>query len=234
MDRLQFENWLKQNYPQVTPKQIAQFETYRELIVTWNQAVNLMSRADGLDLYEKHFVDSLLFPLPEDGKHRVYIDLGTGAGFPGIPLKIMYPDYTFYLLEATGKRADFLRRVINGLELMKIEIVNDRAEAYASFSRETFDGLVARAVSPLNILLELAAPLVKPNGLIYAYKGDRADVELVEASFAMRVLSLKLVEHQLATLPLLGHNRHRLVFEKTAPTIARYPRPYSEIKRKPL
>ncbi len=234
MDRAQFETWLKQNYPHVTNRQIEQFEAYRQLIVTWNQAVNLMSRADGLDLYEKHFVDSLLFPLPNDDHHRAYLDLGTGAGFPGIPLKIMYPDYTFYLLEATGKRADFLRRVIVSLDLMKIEIVNDRAEDYASFSRETFDGIVARAVSPLNILLELAAPLVKPGGLIYAYKGDRADIELVEASFAMRVLSLKLVEHQLATLPYLGHSRHRLVFEKTAPTLARYPRPYSEIKRKPL
>ncbi|HOJ44530.1 MAG TPA: 16S rRNA (guanine(527)-N(7))-methyltransferase RsmG [Bacilli bacterium] len=234
MDKTQFELWLKQNYPTVTDGQLAQFEQYKSLLETWNKSINLMSRADGLDIYEKHFVDSLLFPLEEARQRGSLIDLGTGAGFPGIPLKIMYPDLTLYLLEPTSKRTHFLERVVTALGFTKTQVINERAEIYASFSREMFDILTARAVAPLNMLLELGAPLVKLGGLLLAYKGREAEQEAIDASFAAKVLALQLNGHQIAALPHLGHQRHLLVYEKSAKTALKYPRPFPEIKRKPL
>lgn len=234
MDRAQFEQWLVTNYPQITSKQLDQFEQYRQLLETWNKSINLMSRADGLDIYEKHFIDSLLFPLEENRQRGSLIDLGTGAGFPGIPLKIIYPELTLYLLEPTAKRANFLERVINTLGLTKSNVINERAENYVTFSREMFDVLTARAVAPLNMLLELGAPLVKPGGLLLAYKGSAADQEAIDASFAAKVLSLQLVKHHITVLPNVLHQRHLLVYEKSSATANKYPRPFPEIKRKPL
>ncbi|HAK05249.1 MAG TPA: 16S rRNA (guanine(527)-N(7))-methyltransferase RsmG [Firmicutes bacterium] len=234
MDRLQFENWIKSQFEKVSDEQLANFDLYYHLLTAKNNDINLLSRATGLDIYEKHFSDSLLFSLPESLRGKTIIDLGSGAGFPGIPLKIMYPDNYIYLLEPTRKRADFLKVVIAKLDLKKIEVINERAEDFVASSREMFDGLVARAVAPLNILLELASPLVKVGGLVLAYKGERADQELIEADMALKVLNLK-VTHQLTShLPTLQHTRNLLIFEKEAPTPIRYPRLYAAIKIRPL
>ncbi len=234
MNQHEFAVWLVGAYPSASPHQIAQFEQYRQLIEKWNEAINLVSRADGLDLYEKHFTDSLLFALPPKASHGVVLDLGSGAGFPGIPLKIMHPELTIYLLEPTKKRSKFLERVVSDLLLSRVTIVNERAEVYAASYRETFDLVLARAVAPLNILLELAAPLVKPQGYIMAYKGVQAASELATTATAQRVLDLTLAEHRTTLLPHAGHERHLLVFRKEAATARRYPRSYADIKHKPL
>ena len=234
MDRNQFAAWLIRLYPDVTPDQLERFEQFRHLIEERNEEINLVSRAENIDLYEKHFADSLLFPSLDGAKGALWIDLGAGAGFPGFPLKIIRPDITLYMLEPTRKRAKFLSECVEKLNLTKTTIVAERAEIYANEAREMFDILVARAVAPLNILLELAAPLLKVGGFLYAFKGNHADKELIEASTAIAQLGLREAGHQQSSLPELGHIRHLLVFEKVAATPLVYPRAYASIKHQPL
>jgi len=234
MDRTAFEEWVRHQYPHLQAEQLEQFARYRDLIIAWNDKINLVSRSEATDLYEKHLVDSLLFPTFEGKPGLLWIDLGSGAGFPGIPLKIAYPDITLYMLEPTKKRASFLQECVNQLGLTKTTVVSERAEIYANEAREMFDVLVARAVAPLNMLLELAAPLVRVGGFLYAYKGLQANKELVEADNAVKSLGLREAGHLVASLPLSGHLRHLLVFEKETDTPRRYPRAYAEIKRQPL
>ncbi len=234
MDYLQFEQWLKQQFPFINEMQISKLLTYEQLLISWNEKINLMSRADGLDILEKHFVDSLLFALPYEFQTCSLLDLGSGAGFPGIPLKILYPELTVYLLEPTKKRANFLELVTKTLELNKVNVISERAEDYVMTTRDMFDLVVARAVAPLNILLEISVPLLKVSGSLMAFKGAHADQEIIDANVAIEELNVKLVNHQRTILPILGHERHLLTFQKKMLTSNRYPRPYAEIKRKPL
>jgi len=209
----------------------AQFETYLNRLVQVNKVMNLTAITDPQEVYEKHFLDSaLIAPLIKQG--ATLADVGSGAGFPGVPLAIMRDDLKVSLIEPTAKRCQFLSELISELKLNQVYVINDRAENLPC-ARETYDVVTARAVAPLSILLELCVPLVKEGGLMIAMKGQKGLEELEEAKNAMKALHLSLVDAQTVSLPSAG-DRVNLIFRKDQKTEAKYPRAYAQIKKKPL
>ncbi|MBQ2685274.1 MAG: 16S rRNA (guanine(527)-N(7))-methyltransferase RsmG [Erysipelotrichaceae bacterium] len=219
------------NNLEVTNRQLQQFERYADLLIEWNEKFNLTSITGREDIYVKHFYDSILPSLYHDLKGSL-ADVGSGAGFPGIPLKIMYPDLEVTLIEPTGKRCTFLNEVISQLSLDKITVVNMRSEDYAR-ENVRFDFVTARAVAELNILTELCLPLVKTNGHFIVMKGPKAYQELENASRAIRVLGGTVRE--VREIPLSSDQTRVLTdIQKTSEHDPKYPRNYSQIKKKPL
>ena len=219
------------NNIEVTNRQLQQFERYADLLIEWNEKFNLTSITGREDIYVKHFYDSILPSLYHDLKGSL-VDVGSGAGFPGIPLKIMYPDLEVTLIEPTGKRCTFLNEVISQLSLDKITVVNMRSEDYAR-ENVRFDFVTARAVAELNILTELCLPLVKTNGHFIVMKGPKAYQELENASRAIRVLGGTVRE--VREIPLSSDQTRVLIdIQKTSEHDPKYPRNYSQIKKKPL
>ena len=219
------------NNIEVTDRQLQQFERYADLLIEWNEKFNLTSITGREDIYVKHFYDSILPSLYRDLKGSL-ADVGSGAGFPGIPLKIMYPDLEVTLIEPTGKRCTFLNEVISQLSLDKITVVNMRSEDYAR-ENVRFDFVTARAVAELNILTELCLPLVKTDGHFIVMKGPKAYQELENASRAIRVLGGTVRE--VREIPLSSDQTRVLIdIQKTSEHDPKYPRNYSQIKKKPL
>lgn len=219
------------NNIEVTNRQLQQFERYADLLIEWNEKFNLTSITGREDIYVKHFYDSILPSLYRDLKGSL-ADVGSGAGFPGIPLKIMYPDLEVTLIEPTGKRCTFLNEVISQLSLDKITVVNMRSEDYAR-ENVRFDFVTARAVAELNILTELCLPLVKTDGHFIVMKGPKAYQELENASRAIRVLGGTVRE--VREIPLSSDQTRVLIdIQKTSGHDPKYPRNYSQIKKKPL
>jgi len=206
-----------------------QFETYADLLLEWNQRMNLTAITDRQDIYVKHFHDSLLLEYlyhPEG----TLLDVGSGAGFPGLPLAINSPDLQVTLLEPIEKRCSFLNHVIEQLELNNVEVIRMRAE---EFSGRTFNYVTSRAVAPMNILCELCLPLTAINGHFIAMKGPKAKEELEQAQKAIRILGGETAEVRELLLP--GDQTRvfvDIIKKKTTPQ--GYPRPYSRIKKKPL
>ena len=219
------------NNIEVTNRQLQQFERYADLLIEWNEKFNLTSITGREDIYVKHFYDSILPSLYRDLKGSL-ADVGSGAGFPGIPLKIMYSDLEVTLIEPTGKRCTFLNEVISQLSLDKITVVNMRSEDYAR-ENVRFDFVTARAVAELNILTELCLPLVKTDGHFIVMKGPKAYQELENASRAIRVLGGTVRE--VREIPLSSDQTRVLIdIQKTSEHDPKYPRNYSQIKKKPL
>lgn len=219
------------NNIEVTDRQLQQFERYADLLIEWNEKFNLTSITGREDIYVKHFYDSILPSLYRDLKGSL-ADVGSGAGFPGIPLKIMYPGLEVTLIEPTGKRCTFLNEVISQLSLDKIMVVNMRSEDYAR-ENVRFDFVTARAVAELNILTELCLPLVKADGHFIVMKGPKAYQELENASRAIRVLGGTVRE--VREIPLSSDQTRVLIdIQKTSVHDPKYPRNYSQIKKKPL
>jgi 16S rRNA (guanine527-N7)-methyltransferase len=214
-----------------------QFERYLELLLEWNQKFNLTAITEPEDVWIKHFLDSLLITRAQawQGKGLV-ADLGSGAGFPGIPLKILCPDLQVVLFEASAKKTEFLNMVCMALGLENIKAVHLRAEdaGQSKLYRETFDWVVSRAVASLSVLAEYGLPLLKINGILAAYKGPGYLQELEDASRALKTLGGTLMGAESAELPKnLGH-RHIVLIQKTSPTPAAYPRKAGMPGRKPL
>lgn len=204
---------------------------FGQAVVQQNAFMNLTAITEPEQVARLHLADSLtpLKLLPLAGK-RV-IDIGCGAGFPGVPLKIACPALELTLLDSLGKRMSWLAQVLPTLGV-QAECVTARAEEAVSIRREQYDVAVSRAVARLNILLELTAPYVKVGGCVLAMKGSSAPEELAEAQRAMRVLGLK--QQALETFHL-GEAVHTvIVLRKTAPTPPQYPRRYAKIKQTPL
>ena len=213
----------------LTDEQTAQFDLYANLLIEWNQRFNLTAITDKEGIYVKHFLDSLL--LKRDFKDGdTLCDIGSGAGFPGIPLKIVYPQLHVYLMEPTGKKCTFLAEVIRQLNLRDIEILNCRREEY---KENKFDYITARGVSRLNILSELCLPLTKVHGHFLAMKGSQGDQELEEAANAIKKLGGELCRKEYINLESEGE-RVIIDIEKVRETPAIYPRRYAMIKKKPL
>ena len=171
-------------------RQIEQFEVYAQMLVEWNQKMNLTAITDLDEIYEKHFLDSILpsFDVPLKGS---FCDVGAGAGFPSIPLKIVYPDLKITIVEALGKRITFLNALCEKLELKDVECVHARAKEYAKDHREYFDIVSARAVANLTMLSELCIPLVKIGGIFLSLKGANAQEEYDKAKKAISLLGCK-------------------------------------------
>ncbi len=210
--------------------QLEKLELFADLLIEWNEKFNLTAITDRQEIYLKHFADCLLLNNYPLGSRLA--DVGTGAGFPAIVLKISNPELHVTMLEPNNKKITFLNEVISRLELRDIDAVNQRSEDYARNHYECFDTVTSRAVASLNILSELCLPLVKTGGHFLAMKGPRGLEELQESSTALSKLSSEVISTDSYALD----EQQRLIIDilKKAPTNRRYPRNYSQIKKKPL
>ena len=209
-------------------------EEFARLVLERNRVMNLTAITDETEFACLHLLDSAaLLPLAEFAGARV-VDVGTGAGFPGVPLRILCPAAHMTLLDSTRKRIDFLREACQTLGLDDVECVNARAEEFAAQRRETFDIAVSRAVAALPVLCELCLPLVRVGGRFIAMKSTRSDAEMQEAAHAIEVLGGKIVRAADYSIPTAQVVHRAVIVEKTAPTPMRYPRAYGQIKKKPL
>lgn len=216
----------------LTPKQEQDLDTYYKLLISYNNNVNLTAITKEEDVYLKHFYDSLTLFKGIDLKENLKIcDLGTGAGFPGLVLKIVFPNLSITLVDSLEKRIKFLDLVIKELELKNIKTVHSRIEEFKKI--EAFDVVVSRAVAKINILLELGCKLPKVNGLFVFMKGNVLD-ELKSAKNALKVLNYSLEKIINFKLPIEESERNIVILKHTSPTSNKYPRQFSIIKKKPL
>lgn len=216
-------------------EQLEQFSLYANLLREWNEKMNLTSITQAEEVAIKHFLDSLSLLRcinPEQG--AAVIDVGTGAGFPGIPLLVVRPDIRLTLLDSLNKRLIFLQEVLRTLSL-EAQTVHARAEEAGTNPefREQYDIAVSRAVAPLNVLCEYCLPFVKPGGRFLAMKGPQAEEEIRASQHAVTVLSGMLVKTEAFSLPE-GSGRTIVIIEKTGPLEKNYPRHGSKIAKKPL
>lgn len=217
----------------LTASQLDLLDRYAELLVDYNKKVNLTAITTPEGIEDRHFADSLLLAAQPEAAGAV-VDVGTGAGFPGIVAKIYRPDIRLTLMEPTGKRVDFLRYACAELGLEGVEFAKERAEEAARKAwRERYDLAVARAVAALPVLCEYCLPLVRVGGRFIAMKGPDAAAECTAAAGALRKLGGRLVENRTFTLPD-GSARCLIVCEKVSPTPAAYPRNGGKIAKKPL
>lgn len=234
MKKEEFISLLRERGLFLTENQISQFEKYLHLIQEHNKVMNLTGITEEEEVYEKHFYDSLLFSFNEDMENLSLIDVGSGAGFPGIPLAITYPSLKITLLEPLMKRCVFLSLVVEELGLKNVEVVCDRAEIYSKENKEKFDIATARAVSKLNILLEIASQMIKVGGYFVALKGRIAEEEIEQAKFSLKLLNFKIEKNKEDRLPSEEDKRVNIFIRKMGTTNGKYPRNYSQIKNRPL
>ncbi len=234
MNEEQFKRLLEENNILLTEEQEHQFRRYFELLQIWNEKLNLTTIIQKEDVYEKHFYDCLTLSFVNDMENKTLCDVGAGAGFPSIPLKIAFPSLKVTCLDSMNKRMEFVKLVINELGLKDIDVVVDRAEDYGRKNREKFDYVTARAVSRLNVLMELSSPLVKVGGKFIAMKGPLAKEEASECDAACKELKLDLIERQKIILPMSYGKRYNLIYKKLDYTPEKYPREYNKMKKKPL
>lgn len=215
----------------VTDTQYEKFEKYYDLLTFYNKKFNITAITDRKEVFNKHFIDSCLGEKLITGK--TFIDVGAGGGFPSVPLLILREDLRGFLLEATGKKCEFLKVLIKELKLENAEVINGRAEDLAKNGkyRENFDHCVARAVAKLNTLCEYCLPFVKIGGTFVSYKGD-ADEELKEAEKAIRILGGKLKGSYVYDLD--GAKRTLIKIEKIKSTELKYPRGNGKERKNPL
>ena len=217
----------------LTEEKLKKFEFYGEFLLAKNKEFNLTAAKDVGELWIKHFLDSCLGEKFFVDNARC-LDVGAGGGFPSVPLKIIRDDLDFTLLEATGKKCEFLREVSKGLGFEKVNVVCARAEdAAKSDMRESFDAVTARAVARLNTLCEYCLPFVKVGGRFIAYKG-RADEEIEEAKNAIGVLGGQVETVEKFSLPDNIGEREIIVIKKVKQTPAAYPRGNGKERKKPL
>ena len=218
----------------VTDEMIIKFQKYLDLLMEWNQKINLTALKTEEEIIEKHFYDSLLMAEEIKFDDQSLLDVGTGAGFPGIPLKIVFEDLFVTLLEPTLKRVNFLDIVIKELGLKKIVTINKRAEDYVKDARSYYDLVTARAVSRLNMLLELCMPLVKVDGLFLAMKGSKGEEEIQESINALKILNGEIIKIQKTKLVTDNDDRMNIFIKKKDEISMKYPRAYGQIKKSPL
>ena len=212
---------------------LSKLNKYYELLIDYNNHTNLTRITDKKEVYLKHFYDSLTICRVINLNQQKLLDVGTGAGFPGMVLKIVFPNLDVTLLDSLTKRIVFLEKVKKELKLDNLTIINARAEDYVINKREYYDIVTSRAVARLNVLTELCFPYVKLNGLFIPLK-SLLEEELIEAANSIDVLGGDLIKNEVFKLPNEGGKRLILVIEKIKNTSVKYPRKFSEIKRKPL
>ena len=216
---------------------IGKFEKYMESVLSWNGKVNLTAITDRSEFITKHFIDSLCcLDHQQFQDAKTVIDIGTGAGFPGLPLAIVSPDKEFLLVDSLNKRIKILNEIIEELGLENVRAVHGRAEELARRKeyREKFDICVSRAVSRLSVLSEYCLPFIRKNGWLIAYKGPDADHEVEDASKALGILGGKVMEISNTDMQKFGVS-HRIVYiRKTMNTPGTYPRKAGTPDKKPL
>ena len=218
----------------LTGRQLDQLDQYAELLVSYNQKVNLTAITDPEGIEDKHFLDSLLFACQPEVAGRM-VDVGAGAGFPGIVTKIYKPELALTLMEPTGKRVEFLRYVCGQLGLEGVEFAKERAEEAARKTwREQFDLASARAVAALPVLCELCLPLVRAGGQFLAMKSSHTGEEIASAEKAIALLGGRICAVRDYTIPGSDVVHRVVVIDKVSPTPKKYPRRFAQIKKQPL
>lgn len=217
--------------------QLALLEEYQRELDLWNQHHSLTAITDPEMIRVKHFLDSFsAWRVMNNTPHKNLIDIGTGAGFPGIPLKILLPDTQVVLVDSVSKKTDFCQHIVEKLQLKGIEVIQDRVERLAREEeyRERFDWAVARAVSQLDTLSEYMLPFVKIGGRMLAMKGDQGPSEVQRAQAAVKLLGGELSQVQRLTLPGVAEERYLIIVEKKVSTPDKYPRRVGVPNKKPL
>lgn len=221
----------------LTPRQVAAFHRYEAELLEWNAKFNLTAIRDPQGIRVKHFLDSLSCVLAFGEKPPTsLIDVGTGAGFPGIPLKILYPALRLTLVESVGKKAGFCQHMVETLGLDQVTVLTARAEEVGQMpkQREVYDVAVARAVASLPVLVELLLPLVRVGGMAIAQKGESGPAEAQASERALRLLGGRLRHLISVTLPGVADERYLVVVDKSAATPPAYPRRVGVPNKTPL
>jgi len=226
---IKFEEQLKEHKLELTDRQKEQFELYAKMLVEWNEKMNLTSIVDEEGIYMKHFYDSLVPSFDIEIKGSL-CDVGSGAGFPSIPLKIMYPDLEVTIIETLGKRVTFLNELAKTLGI-EINAIHARAEECSNL-RETFDFVTARAVANMPLLCELCIPLVRVGGKFIVMKGLSGKEELNDSKKALRVLGCKV--ENIYESHSEDMTRINIECTKVKPTPKGYPRAFAKMKKSPL
>ena len=231
---MDFNQLLANIYINLSEYQLKQFHDYFEFLVSYNEKVNLTAITEKTEVYIKHFYDSLLLAKSIDlNEVKTLCDVGSGAGFPSIPLKIAFPHLKITIIDALDKRLVFLKELAKLLNLENIELVHSRAEDYAKAHREVFDVVTARAVARENILNELCIPLTRVDGHFISMKGKNADEELNEGK-SLEILKGKIVDRKDYYLPEEESKRVLVVIKHYEKCPNKYPRAFGAIKKNPL
>ena len=207
---------------------------YGELLLEKNKVMNLTAITEPQDVATLHFLDSAALLTLADLKGKSVVDVGTGAGLPGMPLKILEPSIRMTLLDSLGKRITFLQEVCDDLGLTDVQCIHARAEEFAADHRQSFDFAVSRAVARLNLLCELCLPYVKLGGAFIAMKGPELDAELKEAANAIRLLGGSVEKRADYRVPGTDIVHSAVIIRKTSDTPAKYPRRWAQIKKAAL
>ncbi len=217
--------------------QLEQFETYYRILVEWNEKMNLTGITERDAVYEKHFFDSVSLALFTDLKNVARLaDIGSGAGFPSIPLKICFPHLKVTIVDSLNKRIQFLKHLTEQIGVNDVDCLHGRAEdiAQQQGQRDSYDLVTARAVARLNVLNEFCLPFVKKGGLFAAMKGAQSDEEVNEAAYSLKELRGQMVGQHRFTLPNEGSERHIVLIEKRDATPRKYPRKAGIPLKQPL
>lgn len=232
---MNFLEELKKINVNLSDEENQQFELYYQKLIEVNQYMNLTAIVEKEEVYRKHFLDSLeILRVLNSNESITLCDVGSGAGFPSIPLAIVQSNVDVTIIDALNKRIHFLNQLVDDLNLKNVNALHFRAEDYAKEKREFFDVVTARAVARLNVLVELCLPLTKVGGKFMAMKGASGLEEIKEATKAIQTLGGKITQIEQFTLPEDEDERMIIVVEKIKPTPAKYPRNFNKIKEKPL
>lgn len=227
----EFTSALEKRGIKLNQKMLEQFDTYAHYLKEYNEKINLTAITEYEQVLDKHFYDSLL--LADRKLEGTLLDVGSGAGFPGVVLKIAFPDLKIVLMEPIKKRCVFLESLIEKLGLKDIEVINVRAEDYAVKNRECFDYVTARAVSNLSNLIEICGALVKKGAYFICLRGKDGTIEIKEASRAIETMGFEVESLKNETL-YGGDQRVISYFKKVSKSPLKYPRKYNIIKKNPL
>lgn len=223
----EFQQALREQQIELSATQMEQFAQYHQLLVEWNEKMNLTAITEEKEVYLKHFYDSLMLAFAVDFNPEAKLcDVGSGAGFPSIPLKIAFPQLEITIVDSLNKRISFLQHLVDTLGLTGVHLFHGRAETFGQSPkhRQSYDYVTARAVARLNVLTELCLPLVKKEGYFYALKAAKSEEELTEAMPAIALLGGKFIKDQALALPITGDERHLLMIQKKKETPKKYPR----------
>ncbi len=221
----------------LSDRQINQFITYMDVLQEWNQKMNLTGLEEEDEIVIKHFLDSIscISGIKINGNEKV-IDIGTGAGFPAIPLKIIHPNIKLTLLDSLNKRITFLKHLVKELGLKDVECIHGRAEEYGSQSnyRESYDYVLARAVASLNVLSEYTIPFVKTGGVFLSQRGSSVKEEVIQGTEAIETLGGEIRDIIEVDLPYSNADRYLVLIDKVRKTPTKYPRRPGKPKKNPL
>ena len=233
MNKEEFIKELEKLGINISNNQLEKLNAYYKMLIDYNTHTNLTRITEEKDVYLKHFYDSLTIIKAIKLNNQSVLDIGTGAGFPGLVLKIVFPNLKVTLVDSLNKRIIFLNNVIKELNLENIKAIHARAEEYITDNREKFDIVTSRAVANLNILSELCIPYVKVGGYFIAMKADASE-EIELSQNAIKTLGGVLKDNIIFRLPKEGSTRTLIKVEKSVKTDSKYPRKFNEIKKKSL